>query len=1772
MSALLDLSERLSSSTLSSQKIRDGLRVLGFRASVIGVRNVLVVSDELNSQFQQLELIFPNAKGILRDFQLSKGILVALDCAPDPATVSQIRSRQIAAPFCAVFARKDFQSVDFKQYPLLAEFISFFWVVHACLHAQPNIVVSDKLAYLLSASIDYAQTLLFVVEDFPDVITQRSVSLSDGINEWIGSSSEIFWKTISHSPMGNGREEFEEACALIKQLDQPHHATNGRPFEDGVIDDDLSSLSTQKGAALKERERLSIHHNAFQEIEIWELTSGIRSIIENIKPDHYKKTIGATPPYFIEACIVALALSTGRTIRAAIEFSLDSGSAEHIVFEDFYGFNGKYSYPLWIRAISQNEKLVLPLPEFLQCLRNPSIRFDGASTIEDCLPYSIVSWEERCFEWIEIQLPVSRHKLNRKIRDALSRAIYQTSANSALLKWITTTVGAGSRDMESLSHYINPFSNRTIESYSQACTKIFHKYGAPKVIRDSYVRETWAIEAVEHRLISQLFIDELGLAERADDYIRYHNAISRYISMLLVVAAGHRKSKTPFFFPWDILANERLVYISDKQAVGSEARFVPIPKWLIDLVKDYRRHLRDLSEKIYSASPQLAILIEQLLTDISNISAAREVSSNNSLSLAQIDFGHFFTIDNNLKAKTISTRDLEQFYSKVSSKGIRSFRKSVANSLWSQGLSGHQVEAFLGHNGELHSFGESSAWSILEWADPIRKAQEFYLANNGWVGVRINAMSNSEGAGSVPIPSFSMSNFSYEGRGLANSAALANARRIIRDLLPSDWFIAENSKITDDDVLLLKQTALDRLTLDSTSCEKINQAIAKEVEGIRKATGVKIASTIGNLTRTDPGPVGIACSRHFAIAVEVRKWWIAKLGFYSAESNDNHIDRLAAIGISLIVFDAVLDNFTWNIILETIANHKACAVDGCLIARGRVNRSSRIFDKSLILSPYTSAQVVGLERKHHTTKPDAKILKDIAKRIERLLKSAPHASENLTITQLITVFKAWWLLRLPGSQYSIAVGDHSGPAPDILSECALYGFPCQDTYASSLKSDIGEILAQANVAPNIAREKISKLLSHAAGQFELKEQTSRSQRNLLLRLLHEDKEHAKLKAIANQQPIVLIMLEFLEHMIEDGGIRVDVYRFGSIRTYFSGVVGLIESFWDQNINDLESQDFDIAYSVLLNNSDQKQLPISLFHKFLQESYAAPYSSVAASRQRAAIQCRSALITVDQFSGAWTEISKQKDDGQLVSHTKSFLSLGYQYGLRPRESLGLSRSHILTPRPFGIRVEKNNVRDLKTKKSSLRITNSLLANGNYQRHLAGVVTRCQHSPVKNESIFADTEKKDALYSKSRINLTATAALRAATGNLSIVPYSMRHSAATRLAHFAFRSPRLTPLSQKVENALKDNLDSESISACFDGGFHAWPFWLDRVGMFLGHTGADTLLNTYWHTSHVRLAEHTWYASENVQFSQQQLAEMLGRDRISINRQIRRLALPDDYAIGSVQEALILHYIKKSNIPKIDRDFTAGRSNLGKANSFVDTVVPDTTDQWVLFDRLLRTRYVNKLSFEEMYELSAQFLLPKLEARAFIYAYKAIILQTGFDDFEPSNSELLVVPSKYNSAATRGAKERERGLTAAHRLSTQSDFFGENLKRFTDIWIERTDVGSPWFVARTHDELALIFDVLTAIGVTRSQFELAYFNFDLSTLNKVASKTELSGAIGKSRRLSKGFSGARVSECAVRVIQTKDSKIGDHRDTQRLVLVLAAIAQAKYLMASGTTTSF
>lgn len=1494
----------------------------------------------------------------------------------------------------------------------------------------------------------------------------------------------------------------------------------------------------KKGSNLTERELLKHSVIVIQEDELKKLRVEIKEILSSYKHK-----------YFYEALLVSVALATGRTVEGVLELSLNPNDYEYITSQ--VGEDGK-SRTAWV-VEGERERLNLPLPELIQFAIRRTISEKNHETLSDYLPQSSQSWSRRSYKWLSNHVTGSEYYLRIKVRDTLARKIYERSANSSILTFLLTEREQW-RTSESLSSYIDLVCQQTVDIYKDALGYIFGNIGKfPSNTHKKYID----LQGSVIPKVSEFMRNKVRESEQ--DFIEHHNWVARYCLTMLLFCTGHRKSKTPFYFPWDVDTESELAFICDKSVVGSEARFVPIAGMVSAQIKAYKLHLIDLANKLRASSPELSRLINRLGLggDISTLNDEVELCGH---------FAMFFTLTKELRARTISTKDIEDCCAELGEFEVRKLRSLIAQYLYATGKSGMQIEALLGHNGENHIFGAASTWTVKKWAESIRITQDSYLSDMGWKKIDIPAnVSKISGKPSEIMPLFTASNYSYEGRLRSKEVSRLKATIAVKRNWPEDWLYGHANLINENDIRELKNKVITELQYDLEAQRKINYVINREIDRITDAT---VTSSTVNLFRTEPGPIEVTASRNLDIASKIRSWWVDDLGHFRTGSSDKAQEYLVKIGLNLVIFDAVLDIQIWDALMLEIMSNATVFLDECLLVHGRVAKANKVFEKSLIPTPVTQSLIVGYTRQMMKCK-ETNSLEQIKKSIQIKIDKMPVASrvERRDLEALMYIFRSYWLIRLPGSLYAISIGQNSGPAADLQSELSLMGFEaCTQGVIKSVEKARQNFFTShnhINTSAKVASSQINALFEMAQGKFELEGAVSKVQRKRLREIIEENIP-VTLSQIADQQIIVRVFIDFIKYLLIEGGQRKDRLKFSTIRTYISSLRPLISLFWDMDLYEMDTESYKKVYEEYFEiNRDQVTNAdgrVQLFHRFLRDTVDAPYCFLGFSQNNIPAECRSVVITKSDFDSTWDMVDQIDFESQEVKNAvRSYLSLGYSFGLRRKEAYGLEGSQILINEDAGILIKRNKYRDLKSL-SSKRLVPSFFLGKKQKKHLSNQSHISNISADGNECLFKDASERKQLLSTNKIDNYVRILLRINTKNIDVVPYSMRHTAATRLAHFSIISPRKIPFSDQVNQALASEND-QTFFETFIEGFKAWPFWMDRVAMFLGHRDVETLLDNYWHTSSIKMAEYTWFENEVdlEHIKDEHLGNLLGLGRTTIVNMRKRLELKNSNSISN--EILIKHYVSLEGEVDLARNADADSLKIAEEEFSKITLNSMQEMSWIFLDKLLVWRLTKDVSLADMKNKVLSTGLKGEEVDLLIESYKNLVCELDFDDFEPIGSELLVKKKDINNGVVRGKAERRIGLANVQKFyETSSEFAGE-LEKFVEIWTTRVNFKDPWFVAKNEADIRVIIKVLTKIGVSETQLEFsACHGFDFGIVKAIFSNHMQSQQVKHyDKRISRGNPNAIISELGIKINQEKDAKIGDGRDAHRLIFLVAVLMQ-------------
>lgn len=1786
MHSLVRLSEELADEQIVPADVLASFTQMGFTQGVEGLEIALQIADQLNGRFHSLASIltsiapitqrFLNGRQLLRSFEAKKKSL--LTEMPQIAAYDNSRSHLNGkTDYCHEILH------TFKQAPTplssnFLDYLAISWVLASIQDWTPEYSsLKPLIRRKVSASLifQHLQSISLNTADLTPSRLRPANTIFTRIDEIINGESDFGIQSltkwlaqiltcVSQPPIAESNG-INDTIIVAEQ-----NASERTENEANTLISTLTNRPVRQWRNLTERERLVTHHLAMPENELRKLGRTIRTSVEN------------ESGRYLDAILSALAIFTCKTVSELLEVSIDPSAVESICIRLHTAL--KRNYLVWTRQLSHSgPTLSIVLPKFLKIPLKELIQGRTNGTIASCLLPSEQPWENRTYNWLESISEVSRANMQRQLKHALPRELYRSGVNSAVIEWLTRPIDQDSnrfsRDRDALSFYLPHENHSTHKQYAAGVEEIFGRYrdSSDIAIFQANNLPVYYRRQTPHEKLHSFFRARIDEAKASDDFRTYHNWFSKYCLLLLIISTGHRVSRTPFYFSWDLLLDERLAFICDKAVVGSEARFVPLTDLAVSQIKEYFKHLNAAAEMFRGMGRKLPTPISEL-TNLASDTTANKGGKENAL----CSNGLFFLLDKQWNATPISTVVLENSYSSEPELKItvRSFRSSLVTSLWEENVRGFDIEALLGHNRNLHIFGEASTWSVQEWANRIRPKIDAYLAISKWQIVpawRHGVRSSASFSLNHSCPAFAASTSSYEGRNSDNKQAALRARAAIYSIVTPEFLQESGERLADDEIQKIEKELAYQFSGDKAAQGKCRIELKRYFDRMSLISDAKQSASI-NLIRTELGPVEVTFARHFAIAANIRHIWKSQLGEYAKtqEPAEAAVIRLAQIALSLVIFDAVLNEKQLVSLVLAIAEHKYYRVNGQLIVRAEVELPPYRYDKAVILSPLTAAQVLGFRRCFGKIaveiNDDTKIQREVSRILIRMLGRKPKS--KWTVRDVITVFKPWWFVRLPGCLSAIATGKYLGPALDIRSEAAFFResheraaefpFTQREPSDSSLKN------TNAASQRKIAKSELNALVSGARQRFEDGKGASKQQRTRLRQQLAGPLS-IQLEQLVQERQIVSLLFDFLGYLLEEGGKRKQSLRFGTIATYLSSSLSeLVDFGWEVDFMEFEDKDYIEFYRKIKNAVAHKNFNtntvITLFHRFLEWRIDAPFVPGIDLGNTVPKRVRSTVITADQFDRACSTVQSTKCTRafeQNFSH--QFLALGYGYGARFKEAFGLTTDCFIGHKRQKIYVGVNRLRSVKSK--SPRIIDVLNLPTKQKTFLSSQVNNASSAQQNDAPLFTDPSSKGRLYSTQRISELVTSALRNATGNAAVVSHSLRHTYATCLATSVLPDIGQSNISKIIRAKLVRDIDPAHLTSPIDGDLEAWPFWMDRVAMLLGHEGVSTAFNTYWHTPHYNIAAYASLEFNRNDISGKELASVLEVTAAAISLQRKRLGFSGDKVDNTKTCAdLISHYICKSGIPTVadivaDLDGPPKKGRPKTAITVDSKSVNNDVAMWQTFDRLLCGRQSNAFSVAESLELASnEFGLSKRTANNFFVAYKVLVDTVGFDDFEPSNSELLTTKPKYSQGVQRGAGERQHVISLAQHLAYESSSFRQSLISLCTAWSARLNSEAPWLVANDVEEAVVFINLLVDLGASRSQIYLNIISYSETEISRLRSLVDESNFTFSAYRVSQGNPRAKISEIGINVRQQANTILSDGRDLHRALAVLAVIIKS------------
>jgi len=1704
-----------------ADEIELALRTIGYLEVVPSLRSTLDTAAALRSRFVVLQETFPNLKPVLRQFILAADLsllVTRLDFHESESKKARRRNDNLDG-------LRENPCRNLAKYPLNGigkDLLSLAWLYE-------SLRVTDNVIFFFPGrSPREAFAKLF--QDYPSEylnLVQKGFELA-GFQQWADAVSQhaveadsfLFRDfTFFHSLANNFSAIQPTPKSIPKCL----------PEKPPVVQNEHRSLAKS-------------HWNALRPFE----QSALKEYLEK-------------HPSYYEALVIGLGLATGRTVRDTLNLRLVGNEAtlthpedQYVKLELLAGYNGLYYRAIWVIPINPQISLKLPLPEHFTDLLRGLISLDTNTRLINRLPLTHENWETRCTAELMNTLDTGRLRANLILRDSLSRACYETSANPSFGYWLTLGRHKAKQPFSisrvALSYYLNPQGLRAAKTYQAACKSLFGKYG--RIEKDIVIPDgNFGVTIDMHRASAEFMRRRILAKAKSKDPIELHNAFTQYSLLLLIVATAHRKSTTPFFFPWDIFLDERLGFISDKCIVGSEARIVPLADAAVAQTKAYFHHLEKLHQKLGDEYTVAKAHIANLF-DLQGIGQLASLPDDHKIGL-------FFEIFPDGSIRTISTWKLGQLLVAAGIQlSIGSFRKALADTLWEKQLGGMEIAALLGHANDLHPFGPASSWAVKQWADKLRPLIDEYLAERNW-GHLESPLVHKNTRSSPPeirMPSPIPGIYSYEGRRKERMSAEERASLAIRAVLSDDLLEDQNFTI-DDDVLRSVHEEIDESLGSDVEAKKcVTAMLALALQKLRRR-GKEISSFLPNRYRFQPSPIKLTFGRNLAIAKTFRQQWVSRMGLPIG----GHFDKLEHIShliISLVVLDGVLDSKRLEGAANTILEGKGITrYPDALTIRSKIENRTHEYDCLIIASDITSALALGLDAAPSAT--DSQLdFKKITKRIgvicTKLMGREIAGRAPWTLERLTSTFEPWWFLRQTGAMYSIASGQHNGPSAHVRSEISLLAG--SEPAPAHIPNNNPIDLAPEIVIPSAceaALQGIRKLLSESAGILEEGTAHSRRQRQQLKKSLQHGIQD-DLSYWRQEQQVVDLLLAFTKSLLESGGFRRSKLAFGSIRTYLETISRpLIQHGWEKDFVAMSIAEYRDLYKAVESECEGKltdwQLVLRMFHQHLRNTVGAPYlPEMAFNKSRMRKRCRGSLITTAALEAAENLLASSNTlstDQRRAARALMYASIGY--GGRLSECAGLTVGDFDALDEKHLTIQANVIRDLKNRRRGRFVRRALLRSTQYraitsQRKVASLSPNAEQyllgSPLRNQKIISIAPLTGAVKT----------AIRAASCNDAAVFHDLRHTFASKLLLAGHPINSAHPaLLRMVERLLGEVTADAGLARQVTGTAADNPFFIDDAAQVLGHANIDTLLNVYFHGASILLADAAFVANRDLHIDDGRLANMLGKERTALVKLRSRRANNQEATDSS---SLIRHYLGKASITTTSTKDTIKKEDLGpQPFNVADQFSP------VLLDRLLCHRKIAGLPLIDLPRIARQWEIPIELMNCVLQRYSELVCESGFDDFEPVNSELISSPPSRSEGVLRGRQEREATLQRIGELLKRNERFYECVNATTQAWRTNVDGRMPMLVCRDIDSFKQALELLKALGARDEQLVFEAVGNLQSPLLGVFQKGHTLAASHPSGRFSRGPKNVKVEEIGISISQLAGSTIPDGRDFHRLMAV-------------------
>lgn len=411
------------------------------------------------------------------------------------------------------------------------------------------------------------------------------------------------------------------------------------------------------------------------------------------------------------------------------------------------------------------------------------------------------------------------------VKHALAREMFAFNANRGVIEFVCAEPKPVARsadsvpapgidaaapvdvDRGSLTSYLSPSSICIRNAHAYAWARLTSTFTSlvfePQTCTDEDA--CMVIPADQMARVVKQLAGLAGGSHDIDDFTR-HGHFVVYVAAMYEAATGHRPSTQLLHFLFTADAQELVAFLADKGAIGSEARFVPLVRLLIDQLMEYRRSVTWLIERTRRGNPLLATEMEVAI-GARHPNVPRGKGAVGALFI--VKDGRLESIGHKLIDDALAVAARAAMGIETVRIDARSLRRNLITFMANIGASGMLLEMQLGHNSDQHIAGAASNWIPLHQMAQTRELVNRYLAVNGWSLVRASWVPEKLRPLPQVLPAFDLSNEAFEGRSFSHQEARRRVRSAILEAIAAEELEQDRFIVIDEAIVKRIRGAID---------------------------------------------------------------------------------------------------------------------------------------------------------------------------------------------------------------------------------------------------------------------------------------------------------------------------------------------------------------------------------------------------------------------------------------------------------------------------------------------------------------------------------------------------------------------------------------------------------------------------------------------------------------------------------------------------------------------------------------------------------------------------------------------------------------------------------------------------------------------------------------------------------------------------------------------------------------------------------------------------